>query len=95
MSRSAAPTAPVPVTYAGILMTKSHDLYLADTPVRAKADSGTSDEDMAYAVYSSGAVLAPGTTSGSSLALSPVGRQGAWTCARRRPATGAASGSGT
>jgi hypothetical protein len=57
-------------------MTKSHDLYLADTPVRAKADTGTSDEDLTYAVYSSGALLAPGTTSGSSLALLPAGRQG-------------------
>ncbi|MFF7124202.1 protein kinase [Streptomyces sp. NPDC008240] len=75
-SKPAAPKAPVPVTYAGIRMTKSHDLYLADNPVRAKADTGTSDEDLTYAVYSSGALLAPGTTSGSSLALLPVGRQG-------------------
>ncbi|MFI8238514.1 protein kinase [Streptomyces sp. NPDC085866] len=75
-SKPAAPKAPVPVTYAGIRMTKSHDLYLADSPVRAKADTGTSDEDLTYAVYSSGALLAPGTTSGSSLALLPVGRQG-------------------
>ncbi|MGW2704247.1 serine/threonine-protein kinase [Streptomyces sp. NPDC001340] len=75
-SKPAAPKAPVPVMYAGIRMTKSHDLYLADSPVRAKADTGTSDEDLTYAVYSSGAVLAPGTTSGSSLALLPVGRQG-------------------
>ncbi|MFF7751959.1 serine/threonine-protein kinase [Streptomyces sp. NPDC007971] len=75
-SKPAAPQAPAPVTYAGIRMTKSHDLYLADTPVRAKADTGTSDEDLTYAVYSSGAVLAPGTTSGSSLALLPAGRQG-------------------
>ncbi|MGW2743278.1 serine/threonine-protein kinase [Streptomyces sp. NPDC001450] len=75
-SKPAAPKAPVPVTYAGIRMTKSHDLYLADTPVRSKADTGTSDEDLTYAVYSSGALLAPGTTSGSSLALLPVGRQG-------------------
>ncbi|WP_257003868.1 serine/threonine-protein kinase [Streptomyces sp. SA15] len=74
--KPAAPTAPVPVTYSGIRMTKSHDLYLADSPVRAKADTGTSDEDLTYAVYSSGAVLAPGTDSGSSLALLPVGRQG-------------------
>jgi hypothetical protein len=64
------------VTYAGIRMTASHDLYLADTPVRSKADTGTSDEDLTYAVYSSGAVLAPGTDSGSSLALLPVGRLG-------------------
>jgi hypothetical protein len=71
-----APKAPVPVTYAGIVMTKSHDLYLADSPVRSKADTGTSDEDLTYAVYSSGAVLAPGTDSGSSLALLPAGRQG-------------------
>ncbi|MEV6055261.1 protein kinase [Streptomyces sp. NPDC052107] len=75
-SSPAASKAPVPVTYAGIRMTKSHDLYLADTPVRSKADTGTSDEDLTYAVYSSGALLAPGTTSGSSLALLPVGRQG-------------------
>lgn len=74
--KPAAPTAPVPVTYSGIRMTASHDLYLADTPVRSKADTGTSDEDLTYAVYSSGAVLAPGTDSGSSLALLPVGRQG-------------------
>jgi hypothetical protein len=75
-SKPAAPTAPVPVTYSGIRMTKSHDLYLADTPVRAKADTGSADEDLTYAVYSSGAVLAPGTDSGSSLALLPTGRQG-------------------
>ncbi|GGN72859.1 hypothetical protein GCM10011579_050430 [Streptomyces albiflavescens] len=74
-SEPAAPKAPVPVTYAGIRMTASHDLYLGDTPVRSKADTGSSDEDLTYAVYSSGAVLAPGTTSGSSLALLPVGRQ--------------------
>ncbi|MBC2906773.1 protein kinase [Streptomyces sp. PSKA01] len=72
----AAPTAPVPVAYSGIRMTKSHDLYLADSPVQAKADTGTADEDLTYAVYSSGAVLAPGTDSGSSLALLPTGRQG-------------------
>ncbi|MGW3937907.1 serine/threonine-protein kinase [Streptomyces phaeochromogenes] len=75
-SEPAAPKAPAPVTYSGIRMTASHDLYLADTPVRSKADSGSSDEDLTYAVYSSGAVLAPGTTSGSSLALLPSGRQG-------------------
>ncbi|MFF4353972.1 serine/threonine protein kinase [Streptomyces sp. NPDC001530] len=75
-SEPAAPKAPVPVTYSGIRMTASHDLYLADTPVRSKADDGKSDEDLTYAVYSAGAVLAPGTTSGSSLALLPVGRQG-------------------
>ncbi|WP_326757981.1 protein kinase [Streptomyces phaeochromogenes] len=75
-SEPAAPKAPAPVTYSGIRMTGSHDLYLADTPVRSKADSGSSDEDLTYAVYSSGAVLAPGTTSGSSLALLPSGRQG-------------------
>ncbi|MFE9650211.1 protein kinase [Streptomyces sp. NPDC006365] len=75
-SRPPSPTAPVPMTYAGIQMTKSHDLYLADTPVRSRADTGTSDEDLTYAVYSSGAVLAPGTDAGSSLALLPVGRQG-------------------
>ncbi|MGW0769533.1 protein kinase domain-containing protein [Streptomyces sp. NPDC002676] len=75
-SKPAAPKAPAPVTYAGIRMTKSHDLYLADTPVRSKADTGTSDEDLTYAVYSAGAVLAPGTTSGSSLAVLPTGRQG-------------------
>ncbi|MFF1679769.1 protein kinase [Streptomyces sp. NPDC058256] len=75
-SEPAAPTTPAPVTYSGIQMTKSHDLYLADTPVRSKADTGTSDEDLTYAVYSSGAVLAPGTDSGSSLAQLPAGRQG-------------------
>lgn len=75
-SEPATPTAPASVTYSGIQMTKSHDLYLADTPVRSKADTGTSDEDLTYAVYSSGALLAPGTDSGSSLALLPVGRQG-------------------
>ena len=73
---SAAPKTPVPVTYSGIRMTASHDLYLADTPVQPKADTGTADEDLTYAVYSSGAVLAPGTDSGSSLALLPAGRQG-------------------
>jgi hypothetical protein len=75
-SEPSAPKAPAPVTYSGIRMTASHDLYLADTPVRSKADSGSSDEDLTYAVYSSGAVLAPGTTSGSSLALLPAGRTG-------------------
>ncbi|GHH51663.1 hypothetical protein GCM10018775_50880 [Streptomyces umbrinus] len=75
-SEQSAPKAPAPVTYSGIRMTASHDLYLADTPVRSKADSGSSDEDLTYAVYSSGAVLAPGTTSGSSLALLPAGRTG-------------------
>ena len=75
-SEPAAPKAPAPVTYSGIRMTASHDLYLADTPVRPKADTGSSDEDLTYAVYSSGAVLAPGTTSGSSLALLPSGRPG-------------------
>ncbi|MEU5341590.1 MULTISPECIES: protein kinase [unclassified Streptomyces] len=75
-SEPAAPKAPAPVTYSGIRMTASHDLYLADTPVRPKADTGSSDEDLTYAVYSSGAVLAPGTTSGSSLALLTSGRQG-------------------
>ncbi|MDH6222165.1 serine/threonine-protein kinase [Streptomyces pseudovenezuelae] len=75
-SGPAAPTAPLPVTYTGIQMTKSHDIYLADTPVRAKADTGTSDEDLTYAVYSSGAVLAPGTDSGSSLAVLPASRPG-------------------
>ncbi|MEU4924907.1 protein kinase [Streptomyces yokosukanensis] len=76
VSKPAAAQAPAPVAYPGIRMTKSHDLYLADTPVRAKADTGTSDEDLTYAVYSSGALLAPGTTSGSSLALLPAGRAG-------------------
>ncbi|MFD3308838.1 serine/threonine-protein kinase [Streptomyces sp. NPDC058694] len=75
-SEPTAPTAPAPVTYSGVRMTASHDLYLADTPVRPKADTGSSDEDLTYAVYSSGAVLAPGTTSGSSLALLPTGRAG-------------------
>ncbi|MEU6669103.1 serine/threonine-protein kinase [Streptomyces sp. NPDC046727] len=75
-SKPPAAKAPAPSTYAGIRMTKSHDLYLADTPVRSKADTGTSDEDLTYAVYSAGALLAPGTDSGSSLALLPAGRQG-------------------
>jgi hypothetical protein len=75
-SEPAAPKAPAPVMYSGIRMTASHDLYLGDTPVRPKADSGSSDEDLTYAVYSSGAVLAPGTTSGSSLALLSAGRPG-------------------
>ncbi|MEB8337597.1 hypothetical protein [Streptomyces endophyticus] len=55
-------------------MTDSQDLYLADDPVRAKPDDGRSNEDLTYAVYSNGAVLAPGTTSGSSLALLPAGQ---------------------
>lgn len=75
-SKPAAPKAAASVTYTGIRMTASHDLYLTDTPVRSKADAGSADEDLTYAVYSSGAVLAPGTTSGSSLALLPAGRQG-------------------
>ncbi|KUO14338.1 hypothetical protein AQJ91_47485, partial [Streptomyces dysideae] len=75
-SKPAAPNAPASATYSGIRLTASHDLYLADTPVRSKADTGSADEDLTYAVYSSGAVLAPGTDSGSSLALLPVGRQG-------------------
>ncbi|MEB3961956.1 protein kinase [Streptomyces kunmingensis] len=75
-TRPASPSAPAASTYGGIVMTKSHDLYLADTPVRAKADDGRADEDLTYAVYKSGAVLAPGTSSGSSLALLPAGRQG-------------------
>ncbi|WP_232789631.1 serine/threonine-protein kinase [Streptomyces jeddahensis] len=58
---------PAPVTYTGIRMTASHDLYLADNPVRSKADTGTSDEDFTYAVYSSGAVVAPGSTSQSQM----------------------------
>ncbi|MFJ8822133.1 serine/threonine-protein kinase [Streptomyces sp. NPDC102467] len=75
-SAPAPSRAPAASVYGGIVMTKSHDLYLADAPVRAKADDGRSNEDLTYAVYSSGAVLAPGTTSGSSLALLPAGRQG-------------------
>ena len=66
-STATAPAAPAAVVYPGIRMTASHDLYLADRPVRAKADAGTSDEDFTYAVYSSGAVVAPGSTSGSQL----------------------------
>ncbi|MEU6985671.1 protein kinase [Streptomyces sp. NPDC046324] len=58
---------PASVTYAGIRMTGKHDLYLADRPVRSKADTGSSDEDLTYAVYSSGAVVAPGSTSRSQL----------------------------
>lgn len=61
------PGKPAPVTYGGIRMTGNHDLYLADRPVRSKADTGTSDEDLTYAVYSSGAVVAPGSTSRSQL----------------------------
>lgn len=75
-SKPPAPKVPASLTYSGIRMTASHDLYLADTPVRSKADTGSADEDLTYAVYSSGSVLAPGTTSGSSLALLPMGRQG-------------------
>lgn len=48
-------------------MTAKHDLYLADRPVRSKADTGAYDEDLTYAVYSSGAVVAPGSTSRSQL----------------------------
>ncbi|WP_312870261.1 serine/threonine-protein kinase [Streptomyces himalayensis] len=58
---------PPSVTYTGIRLTASHDLYLGDSPVRAKADTGTSDEDFTYAVYSSGAVVAPGSTSQSQM----------------------------
>ncbi|WP_328874211.1 serine/threonine protein kinase [Streptomyces sp. NBC_00287] len=75
-SKPASPTAHAPASYTGIQLTKSQDLFLADTPVRARADTGSADEDLTYAVYSSGAVLAPGTDSGSSLALLPAGRQG-------------------
>lgn len=81
-SEPAAPKPPTSATYPGIRMTASHDLYLADTPVRSKADTGGADEDLTYAVYSSGAVLAPGTTSGSSLALLPAGRQGSLTACK-------------
>lgn len=81
-SKPAAPKPPASVTYSGIRMTASHDLYLADTPVRSKADAGSADEDLTYAVYSSGSVLAPGTTSGSSLALLPAGRQGSLSACR-------------
>ncbi|MFJ6657507.1 serine/threonine-protein kinase [Streptomyces sp. NPDC091377] len=72
----AAPKGPTAVSYPGLRMTRSQDLYLADTPVRPEADTGSADEDLTYAVYSSGAVLAPGTDSGSSLALLPAGRAG-------------------
>ncbi len=58
---------PTSVTYTGIRMTASRDLYLGDRPVRAKADTGTTDEDFTYSVYSSGAVVAPGSTSRSQL----------------------------
>ncbi|MFC9247721.1 protein kinase [Streptomyces sp. NPDC057136] len=62
-----APAQPVPVGYSGLRMTASHDLYLGDSPVGPKADTGSSDEDLTYAVYSSGAVVAPGSTSRSQL----------------------------
>ncbi|WP_330302647.1 MULTISPECIES: serine/threonine-protein kinase [unclassified Streptomyces] len=58
---------PATETYTGIRMTASHDLYLGDRPPGPKADTGTSDEDFTYAVYSSGAVVAPGSTSQSQL----------------------------
>ncbi|MGW1884744.1 serine/threonine-protein kinase [Streptomyces sp. NPDC001970] len=63
---TAAPQ-PTAVTYPGIRMTAEHDLYLDDRPVRSKADTGTSTEDFTYAVYSSGAVVASGSTSQSQL----------------------------
>ncbi|MEU6881420.1 protein kinase [Streptomyces sp. NPDC046712] len=68
-SKPSASTAPQPpsTTYGGIRMTAKHDLYLADRPVRSKADTGAYDEDLTYAVYSSGAVVAPGSTSRSQL----------------------------
>ncbi|MFD9029717.1 protein kinase [Streptomyces sp. NPDC059567] len=68
-SKPSATTAPQPpaTTYGGIRMRTKQDLYLADRPVRAKADAGTIDEDLTYAVYSSGAVVAPGSTSRSQL----------------------------
>ncbi|MFB7368563.1 protein kinase [Streptomyces sp. NPDC056222] len=65
-SATAAPQPPA-TTYGGIRMRTKQDLYLADRPVRAKADAGTIDEDLTYAVYSSGAVVAPGSTSRSQL----------------------------
>lgn len=58
---------PATETYTGLRMTASHDLYLGDRPPGPKADTGTSDEDFTYAVYSSGAVVAPGSTSQSQL----------------------------
>ncbi|WP_329124068.1 serine/threonine-protein kinase [Streptomyces sp. NBC_01353] len=68
-TKPSATTAPQPpaTTYGGIRMRTKQDLYLADRPVRAKADAGTIDEDLTYAVYSSGAVVAPGSTSRSQL----------------------------
>ncbi|MGW8885793.1 protein kinase domain-containing protein [Streptomyces sp. NPDC055749] len=62
-----APAQPASLSYPGLRMTASHDLYLSDSPVRPKADTGSSDEDLTYAVYSSGAVVAPGSTSRSQL----------------------------
>ncbi|MFE5480892.1 protein kinase [Streptomyces sp. NPDC056527] len=68
-TKPSATTAPQPpaTTYGGIRMRTKQDLFLADRPVRAKADAGTIDEDLTYAVYSSGAVVAPGSTSRSQL----------------------------
>ncbi|MFD7321718.1 protein kinase [Streptomyces sp. NPDC059875] len=68
-AKPSASTAPQPpsTTYGGIRMTAKHDLFLADRPVRSRADSGSYDEDLTYAVYSSGAVVAPGSTSRSQL----------------------------
>ncbi|MHB9754770.1 hypothetical protein ACYBSK_10375 [Streptomyces sp. BYX5S] len=47
-------------------MTDRHDLGLSDDPLRPRADDGQSNEDLTYAVYRDGAVLAPGSASGGS-----------------------------
>ncbi|MGW2347206.1 serine/threonine protein kinase [Streptomyces sp. NPDC001661] len=63
---------PAPSTYNGIVMTDGQDLFLADEPVRAKADDGQPSEDLTYDVYENGAKLSPGTGSGSTLAALPA-----------------------
>ncbi|MGY0487552.1 serine/threonine protein kinase [Streptomyces sp. WG-D5] len=65
VTRSAS-ASPVRSTYAGIVMTDRHDLGLSDDPLRPRADDGQSNEDLTYAVYRDGAVLAPGSASGGS-----------------------------
>ncbi|MEV6110392.1 serine/threonine-protein kinase [Streptomyces sp. NPDC051940] len=74
--KATAPKQPTAVTYSGIRLEPDHDLYLANTPVRPTADTGSTDEDLTYAVYTDGAVLAPGTTSGTTMTPLPTGRQG-------------------
>ncbi|MFZ3593500.1 serine/threonine protein kinase [Streptomyces sp. BH104] len=63
---------PAPATYNGIVMTDGQDLFLADEPVRAKADDGQPSEDLTYDVYENGAKLSHGTGSGSTLAPLPA-----------------------